>query len=107
MLAVQLLTRTAHESTSQVSGVNEFDLFEEFSAFMFIVDYIDHDDDVFQKFQIMQWSEDRKKKCVIASDTSERIAAFYEDSVADALVELMTFCVVGLNVDDETVETTL
>jgi len=104
MLVVQHIVGTLHETTSEVNRVRDFEFFEDLSAFMFVVDYIDSDKDVYQQIQIMQWSEDSRKKCVFSSDSSERIVAFYEDSATDALIELMTYCAVGLNVDDETDE---
>ena len=101
MLAIQFMTQSLFESTSQISRVSAFEIFDELPAVMFATDYIDFEDNVYQQMQIMQWSDDGGKKCVISSDSSERIAAFYEDSVTDALVELMTYCSVGLNAEGE------
>lgn len=101
MLAIEFITRPLFESTSQISRVSDFEFFDELSAFMFATDYIDSEDNVYQQVQIMQWSDDGTKKCVISSDSSERIAAFYEDSVSDALIELMTYCSIGLNAEGE------
>ena len=67
---------------------------------MFIVDYM-FEEDVYQQHQIQQWAEDGRSKCVIASDSSERVADFYQDSITDALIDLMSLCSFGLNADGE------
>ena len=100
MLLGQAIASAVHASTSEIFRVTEFELFEESLALVFIVDYM-FEEDVYQQHQIQQWAEDGRSKCVIASDSSERVADFYQDSITDALIDLMSLCSFGLNADGE------
>ena len=97
LLIGQFLIASAHESTSQAVRIRDLQLLEEFSAIMFTADYMDNTNLVWRQLQVIQWSDDGTKKCVFTSESSERVFAFYEDTVADALVDLVTYCSVSLN----------
>ncbi len=75
----------------QALRIAEFDVFEASSAVMWVSDYIEGKE-VFRQFQMMRWSGEGPSKCIVVTEATERVAAFYEDSIRDALVELIETC---------------
>ena len=85
----------------QALRIAEFDVFEVSSAVMWVSDYIEGDE-VFRQFQMMRWSGDGQRKCTVVTEARERVASFYEDSIRDALMELIKTCGAAMTNNDIT-----
>ena len=78
--------------------LGSYEFYDDLRGLMVMADYMEESGAVTTHWQFLQWSDDNSQKCVIGSETAEKVSAYYAESISGAIVDIVVFCSMKLSI---------